>query len=92
MKLFLIRIKELFEPIELRKKRRWVFALFKSIFLRNRSLSNTRWFYGKRCKIRKENLYLTENLLGRNEIWYAEDNHSYMCHICAKGFLDYNFN
>ena len=40
LKLFLIRVKELFEPIVLRKKRRWVFALFKSIFLRNRSLSN----------------------------------------------------
>ena len=21
-----------------------------------------------------------------------EDNHSYMCHICAKGILDSNFN
>ena len=40
--------------------------------------------------IRKGNLYLTENRLGRNKIWY--DNHSYMCHICAKGFLDSNFN
>ena len=45
-------------------------------------------------KIRKGNLYLTENRLERNEIWFAEDNHSYMCHIglCAKGFLDSNFN
>ena len=25
-------------------------------------------------------------------MWCAEDNHSYMCHICAKGFLDSNFN
>ena len=24
------------------------------------------------------------------EIWCAEDTHSYMCHICAKGFLDLN--
>ena len=34
---------------------------------------------------------LTENRLGRNEILYAEDDHSYMCHICAKIYLDSNF-
>ena len=62
------------------------------MFLRNQSFSNAGWFYGKKRKIWKGNLYLTENRLGRNEIWYAEDNHSYMCHICAKGFLDSNFN
>ena len=38
------------------------------------------------------NLFLTENRLERNEIWFAEDKHSYMCHICAKEFLDSNFN
>ena len=82
-----IRVKALFEPIVLRKKATG-FALFKSIILRNRSLSNARWFYGKKRQIRKGNLYQ----LGRNEIWYAKDNHSYMCHICAKGILDSNFN
>ena len=41
MKLFSIRVKELFEPIVLRKKATG-FALFKSIFLRNRSLNNAR--------------------------------------------------
>ena len=50
------------------------------------------WFYGKKSKIGKGNLYLTENWLGRNEIWYAEDNHSYICHISVKEFLDLNFN
>ena len=40
----------------------------------------------------KGNLYLTENQLGRNEIWCAEDYHNYMCHLCAKGFLDSHFN
>ena len=29
---------------------------------------------------------------GRNEILCAEENHSYMCHICGKGFLDLNIN
>ena len=43
LKLFLIRVKELFEPIVLQKKKgRQVFALFKSIFLRNQSLSKAR--------------------------------------------------
>ena len=49
-------------------------------------------FYGKKHKIRKGNLYLTENRFENNEIWFAEDNHSFMCHICAKGFLNSNFN
>ena len=76
------------------KKRRRVFALFISIFLRNRSLNITRWFYGKKCKIGKGKFYryLTENWLSRNEIWFPADNHNYMCYICAKGFLDSNFN
>ena len=33
------------------------------LFLRNRSWSNTRWFCGKKRKIYKENLYITENRL-----------------------------
>ena len=43
LKLCSIRVKELFQPTVLRKKKgRRVFALSKSIFLRNRSLSNAR--------------------------------------------------
>ena len=49
-------------------------------------------FTVKKRKIWKGNLCLTENRLEKNEIWFAEDNHSYMCHICAKGLLDSNFN
>ena len=49
-------------------------------------------FYGEKHKIGTGSLYLTENRLERNAIWFAEDNYSYMCHICAKGFLDSNFN
>ena len=37
-------------------------------------------------------MYLTENRLGRNEMWRAADIHNYMCHIFAKGCLDSNFN
>ena len=92
LKLFSIRVKELFEPIVLRKKRRRVFALFKSIFLRNRSSSNARWFYTKKVQIEKGNLYWTKNRLSRNEMWCAADNYNYMCHPCAKRFLDSNLN
>ena len=42
LKLFSIRVKELSEPIVFVKKRRRVLALFISIFLRNRSLSDAR--------------------------------------------------
>ena len=37
-------------------------------------------------------IYLTENRLSRNEIRCAVDNHNHICHICAKWFLDSNFN
>ena len=56
-RLLLSSKKKLFEPTVRWKKGDRVFALFKSIFLRNRSLSNTWWFYGKKCKIGKGNLY-----------------------------------
>ena len=46
---------------------------------------------GKKCKIGKGNLYLSENRISRNEMLCAADNHNNMCHICAKEFLDLNF-
>ena len=55
---FSIWVKELLEPIVLRKKGRRVFALFKRIFVRNWFWSNARWFYGKKHKIGQGNLYL----------------------------------
>ena len=42
------------------KKGRRVFTLFKSIFLRYRSFSNARRFYGKKRKIWKGNRYSTK--------------------------------
>ena len=71
------------------KKRRQVLALFISIFLRNQSLSDARWFYGKKRKIGKGNLYLTENRLRWNKMCCASDNHNYMCQTCAKEFLNF---
>ena len=37
-------------------------------------------------------MYLSENRLSRNEMWCTADSHNYLCHICAKEFLDSNFN
>ena len=34
--------------------------IFLFLFWETNFLSNTRWFYGKKCKSGKENLYLTE--------------------------------
>ena len=46
----------------------------------------------KTRKIWKGNLHLTENRLSRNKMWCAADSNNYMCHVCAKDFLDSNFN
>ena len=92
LKLFSIRVKKLFEPIVLERKCDGFIALFKSIFMRNWSLSNAKWFYGKKCEIGKGNLYLTGNRLSRNEMWCEAGNHNCISHICAKGFLYPNLN
>ena len=42
--------------------------------------------------IGKGNLHLSENRLSFNEMCYAAANHNYMCHTCAKEFLNSNFN
>ena len=73
--------KRIIRPYSFEKKRRQVFALFKSIFLRNQSLSNASWFYNKKHKIGKGNLYLLENWLSRNKMCCAADNHNCMCHM-----------
>ena len=73
------------------KKRRRVFALFKSIFLRNRSLSNAWWFYGKKQKKWEGKSVFNWKLIKWNEMCCAADNHNYMCHTCAKEFSDSNF-
>ena len=66
------------------KKRRPEFAIFKIIFLRNRSVSNAWWFCAKKRKIGKGNMKLIKIWLGRNENCCAEDNHNYMSNMCAK--------
>ena len=65
------------------KKGDGFFGLFKSIFLRNQSLSrpNAMWFYGKNAKLEREICILTENRSNRNEMWCAADSHNYMCHM-----------
>ena len=56
-------------------------------------MSNAGSFYSKKRKIGKGNLHLTEHRLSRNGMWCVADNHKInMCQICAKRFLDLNFN
>ena len=55
-------------------------------------MSNAKWFYGKKRKIGKKNLYLTENRLSRNEMGCAADDHDNMCYICATQLLDSNLD
>ena len=39
----------------------------------------------KTPQIGKENLYITENRLNKNEIWCEADNHSYyVSHMCKR--------
>ena len=96
LKLFSIWVKELFEPIVLRKKMNINDRYL--LFLKAFSWETDLWvtvgdFTTKQTrKIGKENLYLTENQVGRNEILCVEDSHSYMCHMCAKEYLKSNFN
>ena len=94
MKLVSVRIKGVFDPIVLRNKADGFF-LFLKTFSSETDLWVTLdaiWFCGKKRKLGKGNLCLTENWLSRNEMWCALDNYNYMCHICVKGFLDLNFN
>ena len=91
LKSFSTRVEELFKPLVLQRNPTG-FCFFKSIFLRNGFLSNARWFYGKKRKFVKGNLHLTSNRLSRNKTLWVADNYNYMCHICAKGFLNSNFN
>ena len=78
-----------------KKNSQRVFALFKCICLKNQSLSIARWFYGKKCKIGKGTLYLTENQLGRNRVWCVEDSNSYLwVNMCISIFrfeLEYQY-
>ena len=41
-------------------------------------------FTVKKAKLGREIFILIENQLGRNKMWFAVDNHSYMCHIMCK--------
>ena len=67
------------------------------LFLKVFSWETDRWvtlgdFTVKKRNIGKGIMYLPENRLSRNEMWCAVDIYNYMCHTCAKGFLDSNFN
>ena len=61
--------------------------LFEAIALRK-----TKTVFALLKSIENGNMHFTKNWLDRNEVWSAEDNHSYLCHICANGILDLNFS
>ena len=90
LKLFSIRVKELFEPIVLRRKGDWFLLVLKAFSQEFDLWITLGDFKVKKCKIGKGNLYLAENRISRNEMWCAADNHNYMCHICAEEFLGSN--
>ena len=46
----------------------------------------------KPAKLGRGNIRLTENRFSGNEIRCAANNHNYICHICAKEFLDLKFH
>ena len=89
-KLFSIRVKELFEPIVLKKKRRRLFAFF----FKASSWKTDLWvtlgdFTVINAKLGRLRLK-PENQLSWNEMCCSADNHNYMRHACAKEFLDSN--
>ena len=90
--MFSIRVKELSEPIVLWKKNPMGLNFFIGIFLRNRSLTNGRWFYGKRQNWKGKYLFnwksLKETKCGKRQIITIIP----ICHICANELLDSNFN
>ena len=90
--MFSIRVKELFEPIVLRKKGDGFLLFLKVISWETDLWVTPGDFTVKKRKIGKRNLSLTENQLSSTEMCCAADNHNYMCHTCAKECLDSNFN
>ena len=92
LKLFSIRVKELFEPIVLhtQKKKGDEFLLFLKAFSWETDLWVTLGDFGvKKRKIGKGNVYLTKNRWSRNEMRCASDNHNNMCHTGA--YVQKNF-
>ena len=87
LKLFSIRVEELYEPIVLQKKADG-FLLFLKAF----SWETDLWVALGDFTVKNAKLYETENRLSRNKMWCTEDIHNYMCHLCAKEYLDSNFN
>ena len=90
--MFSIRVKELFEPLVCEEKVTGFSSFYKHFLEKPIFEWRYRWFYGKKHKIGKGNLYFTENQLSWNEMCCASDNHNYMCHTGAKEFSNSSFN
>ena len=84
LKLFSIRVKELFDPLVLRRKGDGCLLLFWNIYLRNRSLSNARWFCAKNLKLGR---WISNQLkvdLTETKFAVRENNNSYISNMCAQ--------
>ena len=83
--MFSIRVKELFEPIVLRKQGD-TFLLFSKAFSGETDLSVTLGDFTVKMQNWEEKSVLTENQCSRKELWCAADNYNNMCHICERTF------
>ena len=84
--MFSVRVKELFEPIVLRKKGNGFLLFLKAFSWETDLWVKARWFYGKKHKIGMGNWYLTENWLIKTEMWCAADSHNYVSYMCKRIF------
>ena len=89
--MFSIRVKNLFEPIALSKKKKKKKGDGFLLFLKSFSWETDLWvtlgdFTVKKWKIGKGNPYLNENLLSKNEMWCAADDHNDTCYTCKRIF------
>ena len=48
--------------------------------------------YSKAFSLWRWQKYHHRGTLSRNKMWRAADNDNYMCHICAKGLFELNFD
>ena len=84
LKLVSIRVKELFDPLVLRRKRLRVFAPFFKHLFENRSLSNARWFCAKNLKLGRESVINLKVDSAQTKFAVWENNNSYMSNMCAQ--------
>ena len=92
MKLFSVRVKELFEPICLRKKEADGFLLLLKAFLWETYLWLTLGDFMLKTQICEGKFVFNWKSIEWKRFWCTAHNRNESCHICVKEFLDSNFN